>query len=551
MMTSDLADVCSPLLQGLHDLTRCSGVAVLIPQGHQATVAAQAGPQPLSPSIDLTSAERELVDRLIESRQAMRQTIALRDRLPLPAPATGPHWVGTPIVDGDRAHGCLSVVGQFQPGDERIILTLARQAAVALSWAERARAADRSAQQAQGLHALASRLQQAGDQTSTLDMLLDEAISRTGATHGCVLLCKFGRAAAIARRGYSREEVALLQQIVPSLDRGLIAQVLLTRAPARADDISIEPDVMPALASTRSQLVIPICAADQVFGLIDLQSPQPSAFRDVDGTWMRDLAELAGHALGQQHAHQVLLSNEAATVAPHDAALSARLAIVTDLAAGVAHEINNPLTTILGYTHLLLRDPTLPQPARVDISQIMVEGQRIAALVDRFLRFAQPTSVGKRPLPIADLIAEAIALLKNRLQENGIMVEVERPVESPMILGRVDLLEQAFVDLLENAIEAIGTSDQRRIAIQISEQSGWAKVAIADTGRGIRQDLLTRVFEPGFTTKVDRGIARGLGLGLYATHTIIQDHWGQIEVQSELWQGSTFTVCLPTISSAG
>ena len=181
----------------------------------------------------------------------------------------------------------------------------------------------------------------------------------------------------------------------------------------------------------------------------------------------------------------------------------------------------------------------------------MVEGQRIAALVDRFLRFAQPTSVGKRPLPIADLIAEAIALLKNRLQENGIMVEVERPVESPMILGRVDLLEQAFVDLLENAIEAIGTSDQRRIAIQISEQSGWAKVAIADTGRGIRQDLLTRVFEPGFTTKVDRGIARGLGLGLYATHTIIQDHWGQIEVQSELWQGSTFTVCLPTISSAG
>ena len=549
MMTSDPADICSPLLKGLHDLVQCSGVAVLIPRGRQATIAAQSGPQPLPPSIDLTRGERALVDRLIESQQAIRQKITARDRLPLPAPARGVQWIGAPIVDGDRVHGCLSAVGQFQAGDERIILALARQAAVALTWAERARAAERSAELAQRLHTLASRLQQTSDQSSALDMLLDEATARTGATHGCVLINKLGRAVAIARRGYSREEVALLQQIAPSLDRGLIGRVLQTRAPARSDDISSDPDVMPALASTRSQLVIPICADDQVFGLIDLQSPRLDAFRDVDDAWLRDLADLAAHALRQQHARQAFQSDEAAT--PHDATLSARLAIVTDLAAGVAHEINNPLTTILGYTHLLLRDPTLPQPARDDISQIMVEGQRIAALVDRFLRFAQPTSVGKRPLPIADLIAEAIALLKNRLQENGIVVEIERPAESPMILGRVDLLEQAFVDLLENAIEAIGTSDQRRIAIQISEQSGWAKVAIADTGRGIRQDLLTRVFEPGFTTKVDRGIARGLGLGLYATHTIIQDHWGQIEVQSELWQGSTFTVCLPTISSAG
>jgi C4-dicarboxylate-specific signal transduction histidine kinase len=116
-----------------------------------------------------------------------------------------------------------------------------------------------------------------------------------------------------------------------------------------------------------------------------------------------------------------------------------------------------------------------------------------------------------------------------------------------MVLGQAGQLEQVFVDLLQNAIEAMSTNGRRRIAIQVAEQNGWVRIAISDTGRGIQPDLLTRVFEPGFTTKVDKGISRGLGLGLYATHSIIRDHWGRIEVQSQVWQGSTFTVCLPAI----
>jgi C4-dicarboxylate-specific signal transduction histidine kinase len=126
-------------------------------------------------------------------------------------------------------------------------------------------------------------------------------------------------------------------------------------------------------------------------------------------------------------------------------------------------------------------------------------------------------------------------------------VALEVPADPLMVLGQAGQLEQAFLDLLHNAIEAMSTADERRITIYADEQGGWVRVAISDTGRGIMPDLLTRVFEPGFTTKVDKGISRGLGLGLYATHTIIQDHWGRIEVQSQVWQGSTFTVFLPTI----
>ena len=177
----------------------------------------------------------------------------------------------------------------------------------------------------------------------------------------------------------------------------------------------------------------------------------------------------------------------------------------------------------------------------------MIEGKRIAALVERFLRFAQPASSGKQPLSINEPLLEALSLLKGRLQESGVHVVLDVPSEPPLVLGQAGQLEQAFLDLLHNAIEAMTATDQHRITIRVDQQGGWVRVAISDTGRGIMPDLLMRVFEPGFTTKVDNGISRGLGLGLYATHTIIQDHWGRIEVQSQLWQGRTFTVFLPAI----
>jgi two-component system NtrC family sensor kinase len=305
---------------------------------------------------------------------------------------------------------------------------------------------------------------------------------------------------------------------------------------------------LPAQADTRSQLIIPICADDRVIGLIDLQSPLVAAFQSADEPWMIALGEIAAGVLDQRGTREHTSEAGEDDVTPqHELMLSSRLAVVNDLAAGVAHEINNPLTTILGYTHLLLRDQSLPQVTRDDIGQIMVEGQRIAALVERFLRFAQPASNGKQPLPINEPLLEAISLLKGRLQESGVHVVLEVPSEPLMVLGQAGQLEQAFLDLLHNAIEAMVAADQRRITIHVAQQSGWVRVAISDTGRGIMPDHLRRVFEPGFTTKVDKGISRGLGLGLYATHTIIQDHWGRIDVQSQLWQGSTFTVFLPAI----
>jgi signal transduction histidine kinase len=544
----DFGEIYTHLLVTIRNLLTCTSAAVLLPSGPAVAVLAQFGPHVLPDSIELSATAQHLLARIAQARQPVLVKRAAPFQPPLPTAAADIAWLGVPVILDEQLHTCLSLTGRFGTGDERLAFALAQQMSVSLRWFQRYTVAQRQMQQEQQLLDLARQVRQTRGQMEALDQILGAAMACTGAPHSFIIANQQGRANILARRGYSQAESLLLQQIPPSLDRGLTGQAYRTRAPVRSDDIQLDPAALPALADTRSQLIIPICAEARVLGLIDLQSPLVAAFQSADEPWMIALGNIAAGVLDQRGVPDPSLKDGDADVTPqHELLLSSRLAVVNDLAAGVAHEINNPLTTILGYTHLLLRDQALPQSTRDDIGQIMVEGQRIAALVERFLRFAQPASSGKQPLPINEPLLEAIGLSKGRLQENGVHMVLEVPSEPLLVLGQAGQLEQAFLDLLHNAIEAMSAVDQRRITIRVDQQGGWVRVAIADTGRGIMPDLLTRVFEPGFTTKVDKGISRGLGLGLYATYTIIQDHWGRIEVQSQLWQGSTFTVSLPAI----
>jgi signal transduction histidine kinase len=541
-------EIYTDLLATIRELLACSSAAVLLPDGLTVNVLAQFGPQALPAQTELSTTALHLLTRIAQARHPVLVRRPAPFAPPLPAPTADIAWMGVPLLLDGQLHVCLSLTGRFAAGDERSVFALAQQAAVSLHWLWRYTEAQRQVRQEQLLLDLARQVRQTRGQLAALEQILGTAMACTGATHSFVAASQGGRAGILAKRGYSQDEALLLQQIPPSLDRGLTGQAYRTRTLARSDDIQLDPAALPALANTRSQLIIPICVEEQVLGLIDLQSPLVAAFQAADEHWMIALGDIAAGILDQRGIRDGVGKPGEIDVTPqHELLLSSRLAVVNDLAAGVAHEINNPLTTILGYAHLLMRDQSLPQATRDDVGHIMVEGQRIAALVERFLRFAQPASSGKQPLAINEPLIEALGLLKGRLQESSVDVTLELPTEPLLVLGQAGQLEQAFLDLLHNAIEAMSTADDRRITIQVGEQAGWVQVAISDSGRGIMPELLTRIFEPGFTTKVDKGISRGLGLGLYATHTIIQDHWGRIEVQSQIWQGSTFTVFLPSI----
>lgn len=541
-MEPELHDVFAQLVATVRSTLNCQGIAVLIYDEANISVAAQFGTPALTSPIQASASFHRIFKQLAA---ATHPILAPNTAPKLPTPGHGRDWLAVPLGLGEAVYGYLSMYGEFDTMAAQRAYSIGQQTALTLHWHNRWRQVTHHSQQ---LRALDTRLQQTADQATALALLVDTSIALTQATHSCIFANRHGRAVMLARRGYSADEAALVQQIPPSLEHGLTGKAFQQQVLTHSGDIEHDPNALPALAGTRSQLIIPIVSGEQSVGIIDLQSPQINAFAHIDFNALLPLGHIAASAL----VHRVpptatVLSSETEVLAEHDLLLSSRMAVVTDLAAGVAHEINNPLTTILGYTHLLLRNKELPQTTHDDITQIMVEGQRIAALVERFLRFAQPSSTGKCPLAIAEPLGEALGLLRSRIQESGIHLILEQPSTSPMVLGQAGQLEQAFLELLQNAIEAMSTSAQRQLQVSVAEQTHWVRITIADTGRGIRPDLLTRVFEPGFTTKVDKGISRGLGLGLYAVHTIAHDHWGRVEVQSQVWQGSSFTVCLPAI----
>src|SRR5262249_35507722 len=159
----------------------------------------------------------------------------------------------------------------------------------------------------------------------------------------------------------------------------------------------------------------------------------------------------------------------------------------------------------------------------------------------------QPTSSVKQPVEIDEPLLEALEVIRSPLQANGARVHMELPDESQVVLGQPGQIMQVFLDLLQNAMAAMYQTQEPHVTMSVAQRDRWARVGIADAGGGIRPEYLTRVFEPGFTTKVDQGISRGVGLGLYAAHTIVQAHRGWIDVTSNIRKGSTFTVYLPTV----
>jgi signal transduction histidine kinase len=239
---------------------------------------------------------------------------------------------------------------------------------------------------------------------------------------------------------------------------------------------------------------------------------------------------------------------------------SARLAAVGELADGVAHEINNPLSVVLGVVQLLLRQPDLPMGLREDLEKISVSANRIASITRTFMEFAKPTPVG-RPLPIqiAEVFESALLLVMSQFAESAGTIQIRRAFspDVPLILGDEGQLRRAFVAIIRNAFEAMlrvpepeleeGHVLRLSAAPRVNDARRLAVALVEDTGNGIAEHHLNRVFEPGFTTKIEQGTVRGLGMGLFSAHGIIDTHGGEITIESEVGRGTKVTISLSAL----
>ncbi len=224
---------------------------------------------------------------------------------------------------------------------------------------------------------------------------------------------------------------------------------------------------------------------------------------------------------------------------------SEKHASIGRLAAGVAHEINNPLSGVLTFTQLLLRRKDLDAEMRIDLQTISDATERVRSIVKGLLDFSRQTMIKPEPTDINKLILSSIALIENQALIKGVGIKNELAAELPTLTVDKNQLESALLNIMINALDATETGGAITVATGISwdekEQEG-VSIYISDNGGGISSEHLPRIFEPFYTTK---RVGQGTGLGLAVSLGILQRHSGNISVQSEPGKGSIFTVWLP------
>ncbi len=221
---------------------------------------------------------------------------------------------------------------------------------------------------------------------------------------------------------------------------------------------------------------------------------------------------------------------------------SKRLATLGQLAAGVAHEINNPLGGILVYSHLLLEDTSTDDPRRSNMEKIVKETTRCRDIVKNLLDFARQTNPNVQEADINEIVGEALDLTTGQPQFQNVSIRTELCRTLPHVMADVSQIEQVFTNILQNAAEAMHGEGAIMVYSRHSTDDGMVEVSIKDTGPGIAPEHVDRLFDPFFTTKE---VGHGTGLGLAVSYGIIERHEGRIKVESQPGAGATFTVQLP------
>jgi signal transduction histidine kinase len=219
-----------------------------------------------------------------------------------------------------------------------------------------------------------------------------------------------------------------------------------------------------------------------------------------------------------------------------------KLASLGTLAAGLAHEFNNPIGIISSRTELMLLEAdsrVLPDDVRKDLAVQNRHAQRLSRIAHGLLSFARQSTGQPAPVELNRLVEETLLLIENQLTKEGVVVRRRLTPALPPLWGDANALQQVFLNLLTNARDALRGGGEITIETSLASDGG-VRLIVRDTGGGIAPDVLPRIFDPFYTTK-----SEGSGLGLSISYGIVRDHQGTIDVQSAPGQGTTFVLTFP------
>ena len=341
---------------------------------------------------------------------------------------------------------------------------------------------------------------------------------------------------------------------------GITRHILLTGESMLVNDVN-QSSIYRSLKGwdAGSELCVPLKDGERVIGLMDIESSSKNAFGQNDFMALESLAGILSSVISnadqyqrsqetvrtlRQTQQELQTRIEAQLEAERRLIQAEKLAAVGEMAAGIAHELNNPLTTVTGFTELVLDDLPEDAESRPDLELVLREAKRARDVVRRLLDFSRRSESERTRVDLNELLDDVLSLTNHLMHTSGVQLEASLGKNLPWVSVDRNQMKQVFLNLLHNALQAMPTGGQLFIRTGARQRGGrkWVTASIRDTGAGITPEHKERIFEPFFTTRSSQG---GTGLGLSVTYGIITDHGGEIDVESEVDCGTNFTVWLP------
>jgi signal transduction histidine kinase/response regulator RpfG family c-di-GMP phosphodiesterase len=339
-------------------------------------------------------------------------------------------------------------------------------------------------------------------------------------------------------------------QILLESGMGLPGRVWRSGAPAWLADAEQEENpaasVLDRRAGMKSGFAFPLRLQGEVLGILELRSrevrqPEPDVLE-----MFATLGSLIGQSLDRKKLEEQLRQSQ-------------KMDAIGHLAGGVAHDFNNILLVIQGYSQILGKDPKLSKETADGLDQIFRAAQRAASLTRQLLAFSRRQVIHARTLDLGEVASETSKMLQRVIGED-VALKVERSPAPVLIEADEDMLVQVLINLASNSRDAMPNGGMLRISAQArtldegaarqnpeARAGDFACLRVTDTGAGIKPEDLARIFEPFFTTK---GIGKGTGLGLATVYGIVKQHQGWIETTSQPGQGTTFSIFFPRSKQA-
>lgn len=378
---------------------------------------------------------------------------------------------------------------------------------------------------------------------------------------GSIFLVKDNSEALVleAQRGFS-EAHQLSCAIVP-FGKCICGKAASDKRERFVDCLDKDHDIRYADISPHGHYCVPIVFGDKVIGILNLLGvlnmyvEAGHIYNQREEELVCALADvLAGIIVRKQSEEKLESAYNKLKVTEMQLIQAAKMAGIGQLAAGVAHEINNPLTGVLNNIQLVKMEVAQKKDFNIgDFKEVLdaVEQSalRCKKIVRSLLDFSRAARGPFQILSLNDVIEKAMGFIGHQVESENILIKEQLQPDLPLILGDAQLLEQSILDIIANARWAIQAKSPEEgglitIKSKYEPEKGVVLLSISDTGIGIPKENLTKIFEPFFTTKP---VGEGTGLGLSIVYTIIKQHMGAIEVESQLDQGATINISLPVM----